>query len=83
MNRPKRKLGEMLKAAPKNTGSRGDFRGRDSSGSAVKGPPENNAPTYRQLKLDKKTSAQAQKIAALPTEKFEKVVSGKWRLTVC
>lgn len=61
-----RKLGEILAAMPKNAGARGV---------GVSGvPPEN--PTLADLGIDKKVSARAQKLAALPAEQFAAVVAG-------
>ena len=63
-----RKLGEMLKDAPKNTGAAG------IGTSAV--PKENRTPTLADLGLDKKTSSIAQKLAELPDDAFEQVKDG-------
>jgi hypothetical protein len=65
-----RKLGEILKATPKNKGVKG---------SAV--PNRNRAnldetPTLEELGLSKKESAVAQKLADLPEEQFEQVRLG-------
>jgi hypothetical protein len=66
-----RKLGEMLRAAPKNQGAKG---------SAV--PNRNRAtkadetPTLEELGLTKKESAVAQKLADLSPEQFEQVRDG-------
>ena len=65
-----RKLGEILKATPKNIGVKG---------SAV--PNRNRAnldetPTLEELGLSKKESAVAQKLAALPEDQFEQVRLG-------
>lgn len=60
-----RKLGEMLKATPKNTGAMG------IGTSAV--PIENRTPTYADIGLDKKVASLAAQIAALPMEKVEAV----------
>lgn len=70
-----RKLGEILAAMPKATGTRGSFNGRDSSGGSVRVPPENQT-TLADLGIDKKVSARAQKLAALPAEQFAAVVAG-------
>lgn len=67
-----RKLGEILAAMPKNTGAKGNPGGR---GCAV--PDENRTlPTLADLGIDKKVSARAQKLAALPAEQFAAVVAG-------
>jgi hypothetical protein len=65
-----RKLGEILRATPKNTGVKG---------SAV--PNRNRAnldatPTLEELGLSKKESAVAQKLADLPEDQFEQVRLG-------
>lgn len=61
-----RKLGELLKGTPKNAGARGVGK------SGV--PPEH--PTLQELRIDKKTSSMAQKLAALPEKDFEAVRDG-------
>ena len=63
-----RKLGEMLKATPKNTGAKGIGK------SAVTN--ENHTPKLSELGLDKKTSAVAQKLASLPDAAFQQVRDG-------
>lgn len=68
-----RKLGEILAAMPKATG--GEHGGRHSKdGSRVE--PSNPTPTLADLGIDKKVSARAQKLAALPAEQFAAVVAG-------
>jgi len=71
-----RKLGEMLKAAPKAKGVRGQLKGRNSSGGTDLLPPENQAETLAELRIDKRTSAVAQKLAELPEAAFEQVREG-------
>lgn len=67
-----RKLGEILAATPKNEGAKGNPGGR---GCAV--PKEDRTlPTLADLGIDKKVSARAQKLAALPAEQFAAVVAG-------
>jgi hypothetical protein len=66
-----RKLGEMLKAAPKAKGVKGQFTGGTKSE-----PPAETAPTLAELGLDKKTSAVAQKLATLSDEAFSEVQAG-------
>lgn len=63
-----RKLGEILAAMPKNEGAKG------IGTSAV--PIENRTPTLADLGIDKKVSARARKLAALPAEQFAAVVAG-------
>lgn len=69
-------LGRMLKETPKNTGTRGQLSGRNSSGGTEIEPPENNIPTLADMGLDKKTSKLAQDIASLPDEQLEAVKQG-------
>lgn len=70
-----RKLGEILAAMPKNTGAAGSAG--PGRGNAV--PIANrvsDAPTLADLGIDKKVSARARKLAALPAEQFAAVVAG-------
>lgn len=69
-----RKLGEMLKDAPKSDGARG-LGGGGTRGSK-KEPRVNAPPTLSELGLDKKTSSVAQKLAELSEEAFEQVRDG-------
>ena len=66
-----RKLGEILAAMPKNKGM---------AGSVVTGstrePVKDTTPTLADLGIDKKVSARARKLAALPAEQFAAVVAG-------
>lgn len=64
-----RQLGEYLAAAPKSTGAAG------IGTSAV--PDRNHTPTLAEQGIDKKTSMTAQRLAALPPEKFQAVKAGK------
>lgn len=66
-----RKLGEMLQAAPKAKGVKGQF-----TGGSVVAPPAETAPTLAELGLTKKESAVAQRLAALPDEAFQQVRDG-------
>lgn len=66
-----RKLGEILKATPKATGTKGQL-----SGNVKKALPENSIPTLAELGLTAKESAVAQKLADLPDEQFEQVRLG-------
>ena len=69
-----RRLGELLKAAPKATG--GEHGGRHSKdGSRVE--PSNPTPTLSDLGIDKKLSARAQRLAELPAETFAAVAAGE------
>ena len=66
-----RKLGEILKATPKATGTKGQL-----SGNVKKVLPENGIPTLAELGLTAKESAVAQKLADLPEDQFEQVRLG-------
>lgn len=70
-----RKLGAILRDTPKNEGRAG--MGRPSLGGTQAEPPKEQPPTLAELGIDKKTSARAQKLAALPEETFEAVRSGE------
>lgn len=61
------KLGEMLKATERNQGAKGIGK------SAV--PKENHTPTLLELGIDKKISALAQKVAALPQAKVDELAA--------
>ncbi len=67
------KLAELLKALPKATGSRGQARGRDISGGTKLVPPENSAPSFADLGVDKKTAAIARQLIALPAATREAI----------
>jgi hypothetical protein len=66
-----RRLGEMLKATTKHEGGRPPQK----TGSDVE--PVSSVPTLADLGIDKKTSARAQKLAALPDEQFAAVAAGE------
>lgn len=66
-----RKLGEILKAGPKNEGAL--LRG-------TKEEPRDDTPTLAELGIDKKTSARAQRLAELPEETFEAIKAGEVKL---
>ncbi len=59
------KLGDLLASMPKATGRSGPGRGKAGTEA---GPAFTNAPTLAELGIDKKTSAVAQQLAALPAE---------------
>lgn len=64
--RAKRKLGQILKETPKNKGAMG------VGPIAVSKMNRNDIlPTYKQIKLDKKLAATAQKIASVEDNRFE------------
>lgn len=65
--RAKRKLGEILKVTPKNKG----LVGSRLTGTKQE-PVRDSLPTYKEIKLDKKLAAKAQKLAAIPEERFER-----------
>ena len=69
-----RKLGEILKATPKNQGAKG-LPGGGTRG-AKKEPRVEDAPTLEELGLSKKESAVAQQLAGLSEEAFEQVREG-------
>lgn len=62
-----RKMGQMLASAPKNAGARGIGK----SGVTLCNP------TIAQLGIDKRESSEAQKLAELPQEAFERVKQGE------
>lgn len=62
-----RRLGELLRDAPKNKGQL--LRGTEQE-------PRENAPTLAEMGIDKKTSAMAQKLAAMPERDFQAVRDG-------
>jgi hypothetical protein len=71
-----RKLGEMLKVAPKNKGVEGKAGpGRGKPGAEME-PGFNEPATLAELGLTKKESAVAQKLADLSPEQFEQVRDG-------
>ncbi len=57
--RAERRLGEMIKGSPKNTGSAGAAKGRDLSGNTVLVSPENTTPTLAESGLTLKQSSTA------------------------
>jgi ASC-1-like (ASCH) protein len=71
------RLGQMLAAMPKATGTKSQLAGRDSSGGTKSEPPEEKALTLAELGIDKKTSARVQAIAALPPETKEAIKAGE------
>ncbi len=75
------RLGELLRDMPKATGTRGDFRGKDSSGSYRKEPPENSIPTLADLHVDRKTAMVAQHLAELPENVRQAIARRETTLT--
>jgi len=71
-----RSLGGMLKATPRSKGVRGQLKGRNSSGGTDLYRQKNQAETLAELRIDKRTSVIAQKLAELPDAAFEQVREG-------
>ncbi|HEY8746840.1 MAG TPA: hypothetical protein VIM11_02620 [Tepidisphaeraceae bacterium] len=67
--RAERKMGQMLKASPKNAGAKGRL-GAGTRGSK-KEPQVDPPPTLSDLGISKKTSSRAQMLADTPDEEFE------------
>jgi hypothetical protein len=63
-----RRIGEMLKASERAKGTRGQLKGKDSSGGTHREPPEDNGQTLSELGISKKESSKAQQLAELPEE---------------
>ena len=78
--RAERRLGEMLRdqkeAVGLNSGTAG--KGRPRKGGAEAEPPKDERPTLADAGIDKKLSARAQKLAAVPETKFDQMVC-EWR----
>lgn len=76
--RAERKLGELIVAQKEtvglNTGSRGQLRGKDNSGSAKSEQPEDDRPRLADIGVDRKLSSKAQKLAALDSAAFEQAL---------
>ena len=70
-----RRLGELLSSAPKARGTRGQLRGRKSSGDSVVESPENKSATLKELGITPKLSMRSQRVAAVPVEKFDALLS--------
>lgn len=78
--RAERRLGEMIRAQKETVGLN---RGTAGSGNAnvtgsTKTEPPDSRPTLAEAGIDKKLSSRAQKLAAVPEEKFEGML-GEWR----
>jgi hypothetical protein len=80
--RAERRVGELIVAQKKsvglNKGTRGQLKGRKTSGGVKKEPPDDDRPTLADVGIDKKLSSVAQKLAAMSSEQFE-VEVGAWR----
>lgn len=72
------KIGEEIEKYPKAKGTRANFRGKPKSvgpsGSPKVEPPD-NTPTLTQLKISKKRSTRARKLAALEPEKRVELIA--------
>jgi len=66
-------MGQMLEKTDRAKGTKGQLKGRDASGSHLEAPPENGEPTLKEIGLTKRESAEAQALAELPDEDFEKI----------
>lgn len=69
--RAERRLGELMAEQPKASGTRGQLKGRDSSGGTKTDPPEKSAPTLVDQGIDKHLADRARKAAAMPEAKYE------------
>ncbi len=69
-------MGEILRDAPKNEGTKGQLQGRDASGPSVReGPEDTSTPTLSELGVTYKQSSRAQKLAEVSDEQFEALIS--------
>lgn len=74
--RAERRLGELIDAQKNTIGlNQGAVKGKTG---AKRVPALDQRPTLAQAGIDKKLSARAQKLAAVPEKKFESMI-GKWR----
>lgn len=58
--------GEMLAATERSVGTKGQFKGKDSSGGAVTLPPEETAPTLADLGVTKRESSEIPSTSGTP-----------------
>lgn len=72
--RAKRKLGQILKVSPKASGGQ---HGGKKKIDGTRSEPSNPIPTYKEIKLDKKLAARAQKLADIPDERFERFLKSE------
>lgn len=73
-----RRMGELLRATPKNEGTRGKVqRGMRGTGADVTSAPVDDAPTLKDLGVSEKQSSRAQRLAEMPMETFERVKIGE------
>ena len=70
-------IGELLARLPKAVGTRSTARGRDSSGGIIHTARNIDAPSYKELGLDKATASVAQQLAALPFDTREAIAQRK------
>jgi len=77
-----RRMGEMLIAQKEtiglNTGTRGQLKGRNASGTTEKEAPEDDRPTLAEVGISYKLSTHAQKLASVPEHEFQARVDA-WR----
>jgi N6-adenosine-specific RNA methylase IME4 len=71
LKRATRRLGELMAVQPKATGTKGQLKGRRSSGGAIKTPPDNIASTLADAGIDKNLAKRAREAANMPEDKFE------------
>lgn len=71
--RAERRLGEILKVQKETVGLNAGGGGRDTTGARVE--PVAAPPTLAEVGIDKKLSSRSQKIAAVPEDKFESMIS--------
>ncbi len=74
-----RRVGELRREIPKNTGAAGGGKKASSRGAYLE--PRDTAPTNEDLGLTKKVSSLSQQLAALPKPAFERVRDGKASIT--
>jgi len=72
-----RKLGKMLKETERAKGTKGQLKGKDVSGGHSMIPPEDDTPTLAELGITKRESSEAQLLADIEEEEFEKLKEGK------
>jgi hypothetical protein len=65
-----RKMGEMLRATPRATGAKGIGKSAVTTGNCT-------PPTLDEIGITKRESVKAQRLAVLPQEKFQEVLTGK------
>jgi ParB family chromosome partitioning protein len=73
--RAERRAGELLAEMDKAKGTQGQLAGRDSSGSNIMLPPENDVPTLADLGIGRMQSSRWRTIARIPENKFEEHIA--------